>query len=160
MPPVAVIEPSTIWHRRAALFSGIVLAIVLVGGIKIPLILILAPFVGYAFVHSLRLLQPGRVGIELHEEHIVAKFAFRAPLQLERSRVLQFLPVYRGENQVVVARVDEVDPRGADGQRLIYKTDLKMPVGLMRNPGLVKRLEAWRSESFSTDSLIPGSQKS
>ena len=39
---------------------------------------------------------------------------------------------------------------------MIHKTDVVMPAGLMRNPGLVRRLEMWRLGSFTTESLIPG----
>jgi hypothetical protein len=76
MPPLAIIEPSALWHRRAAIFSACFLVIILAGAYYVPLILILAPFVAYRGLHAYRFLQPGRVGIDLYEDKIVCKPAF------------------------------------------------------------------------------------
>jgi|GEM_PF-4409515 len=156
MPPVASIEPSRIWHRRAALFSCVLLTIVLVAGYQVPYVLLLAPFAAYRAAHAFRFLQPGKVGIDLYDEKLTTKPAFGKHTTLERSEVRRFLPVYRGSTEVVVARVRDVNPKGSAGCDLFHNSDIVMPCGLMRNPGLVRRLETWRMGTFTMDSLIPG----
>lgn len=156
MPPVAVIEPSYVWHKRAALFSAFFLLLLGLGAYFVhPIVLILAPVALYRTWHAFRFLQPGRVGIELYEERIVCKPAFGKRREIRRDEVVRFAAVYRGTTEVVVARTRDVDVRGTQDRPLMHPTDVVMPMGLMRNIGLVRKLEAWRQGTFFTQSLIP-----
>lgn len=156
MPPSAVIEPSYLWHKRAAFFSFGFLALLLAGGYWFhPVVLILAPFVLYRAVHALRFLQPGRVGIDIYEDRLVCKPAFGKHREIRRDRVVRFLSVYRGTTEVVVARTKDIDVRGTQQRPLMHNTDILLPMGLMRNPGLVRKLEAWRQGTLFSQSLIP-----
>lgn len=156
MPPIAVIEPSYLWHKRAALFSACFLALLVIGAVSVhPIILILAPFVIYRGFHAVRFLQPGRVGIEIYEDLIVCKPAFGKRRELAKADIVRFATVYRGTTEVVVARTKDVDVRGTQERPLIHSSDIVMPMGLMRNPGLVRKLEAWRQGTLFSQSLIP-----
>ncbi len=154
-PPLLVLEPSRVWHTRAAWFSLIFLLIVLVAGVFVRLVWILAPFVIYRGLYSLRFLQPGRVGIDVYEEKLICKPAFGKRLEVKKTEVVRFMTVYRGTNEVVVARRKDVEVLGTQGRQLMHKSDLVMPAGLMRSPGLVRRLEAWRTGNLESVSLIP-----
>ncbi len=156
MPPSAVIEPSYIWHKRAALFSGVFLLLLLVGAYLVhPVVLILAPFVLYRAIHAYRYLQPGRVGIDIYDDKLVCKPAFGKRREIAREQVVRFLAVYRGTTEVVVARTRDIDVRGTQQRPLMHPSDIVLPLGLMRNPGLVRKLEAWRQGTFFSQSLIP-----
>lgn len=156
MPPVAVIEPSYLWHKRAAIFSASFLALLLAGAFAVhPIVLILAPFVIYRAFYALKFLQPGRVGIELYDDRIVCKPAFGRRREIKRADIVRFLAVYRGTTEVVVARTRDVDVRGTQERPLTHSSDIVMPMGLMRNPGLVRKLEAWRDGTLFNQSLIP-----
>lgn len=154
-PPVLVLEPSRVWHLRALWFSLAFLVVIIAAGFYVPLVLILAPFVLYRGLHAFRFLQPGRVGIFIYEDRIVCKPAFGKQVTVSRAEVLRFLAVYHGTTEVVVARREDVDVRGTENRPLIHKSDIIMPSGLMRNPGLVRRLEAWRTENLASLSLMP-----
>jgi hypothetical protein len=158
MPPLAVIEPSYVWHRRAGAFSLAFLVLIFMGSYFVKLILLLAPFAAYRVIHAWRFLQPGRVGIEFYDDKLVLRPAFGRPRQVERANVKRFLAVYSGTTEVVVARMQDIDVRGTQQRPLIHSTDVIMPSGLMRNPGLVRRLESWRTGTFSADSLFPESR--
>lgn len=156
MPPVAVIEPSYVWHKRAASFSALLLLLLGLGAYFVhPIVLILAPFALYRAWHALRFLQPGRVGIELYEDRLVCKPALGKPREIKKEDVVRFAAVYRGTTEVVVARTKDVDVRGTQDRPLIHESDIVVPLGLMRNIGLVRKLEAWRQGTFFTQSLIP-----
>lgn len=157
MPPIAILKPNETWQKRALLFSTGVLALVLIGGYFVPVVLLLAPFVLYRWLYHFRALQ-GRLRIEVHENKLVCKPAFGKKFVLERPDVKKFLSVYNGDNEVVVARREEVDRKNTDGRQMIHKSDVVMPGGLMRNPGLVARLESWRLGTFSTDYLFGDAQ--
>jgi hypothetical protein len=160
MPPAAVIEPSYIWHKRAAIFSACFLALLLVGAYAVhPIVLILAPFVVYRAWHALRFMQPGRVGIEIYEDRLLCKPAFGKPREIRKQHVVRFVAVYRGTTEVVVARTKDVEVRGTQERQLIHPSDIVVPMGLMRNPGLVRKLEAWRQGTLFSQSLIPPQTK-
>lgn len=156
MPPIAVITPNDTWIRREAIFSGVFMALVVAGAFYVPLVLLLAPFIAYRGYHAFRALR-GRVGISLYEDKLVCRHAVGKRREVNRSEVVRFLAVYRGTTEVVVARMKDVDVRGEQNRKLMHPSDIVMPGGLMRNPGLVSRLESWRKGTFSAESLFPQS---
>jgi hypothetical protein len=158
MPPLAIIKPNEVWTRRAAIFSGAFLVLVLIGGYFVPLVLLLAPFIAFRLYYAWRAMN-GRVGIDIYEERLVLKPALGKRREVKKSDVVRFVAVYRGTTEVVVARREDVDVRGEQNRKLMHERDVVMPGGLMRSPGLVSRLESWRLGTFSTDYLFADEPK-